>query len=177
MSIKVTISALALAVSLPAVAFAGQGDAQLAKIAGVSASDYSATELVQIDAARNNADTEYLDFLLAHGSQNPVSSLSAGAVMQANILGIVPGSLSVADMAVLDDAISATDEDKIAFQLAKIDTVASRSETDTNFSAGYLQVAKIAGVEPGRLSASDLNRLVAAQREGDSVLVRFLLNK
>ncbi|MGR3661835.1 MAG: hypothetical protein ACU0CA_11725 [Paracoccaceae bacterium] len=177
MSVKVTLSALALALSLPAIAFAGQGNDQLAKIAGVSAGHYSATELAQIDAARDNADSEYLDFLLAHGSQNPVSSLSAGAIMQANILGIVPGSLSVADMAVLDDAISDTDESKIAFQLAKIDTVVSRSETNSTFNAGHLQVAKIAGVEPGRLSTSDLNRLVAAQREGDSVLVRFLLNK
>jgi len=41
MSIKLTVSAIALAVSLPAMAFAGQGSDQLAKIAGVQSGEHT----------------------------------------------------------------------------------------------------------------------------------------
>jgi hypothetical protein len=46
----------------------------------------------------------------------------------------------------------------------------------SDFSAGHVQIAKQAGVEPGRLSTGDLNRLIIAQRNGDVVLVKFLLD-
>lgn len=177
MSIKVTLTALALAVSIPALATAGQGNDQLAKITGVASGEYTSAELVLIDAARDDRDTVYLDFLLAHGARDTVTNTSAGAIMQANILGIAPGSLSVADMAVLDDAIQSNDEVKIAFQLAKASPDVSRSGISTAPTAGQIQLAKQAGVEPGQLSNGDLNRLVDAQREGDVVLVKFLLNK
>lgn len=176
MSIKLTASALALAVSIPAIAFAGQGSDQLAKIAGVPSGEYTTAELVLIDAARDNTDDEYLNFLLAHGSQNEVTNTSAGAEMQARLLGIAPGSLSVADMQILDDAIQANDEDRIAAQLAKIDPSVSRAAIGSTHSAGHIQLAAQAGVSPDLLSTGDLNRLIQAQRDGDVVLVKFLLN-
>ena len=97
--------------------------------------------------------------------------------MQARILGIEPGSLSVADMIILDDAIQANDEHKIAVQLAKINPPVSRSSIGSTQSAGHIQLAALAGVSPDLLSTGDLNRLIDAQRDGDVVLVKFLLNK
>ncbi len=176
MSIKLTVSAIALAASLPTLALAGQGSDQLAKIAGVPSGEYTNAELLLIDAARDNTDEEYLNFLLAHGSSNDVTNTSAGAVMQARILGIAPGSLSVADMQILDDAIQANDEHKIAVQLAKIDPSVSRSSIGSTQTAGHIQLAAQAGVSPDLLSTGDLNRLIDAQRNGDVVLVKYLLN-
>jgi hypothetical protein len=177
MSIKVTLAAFALAVSIPALASAAQGNDQLAKIAGVSLGEYSTAELVLIDAARHNTNAEYLNFLLAHGSNNEVSTTSAGAVMLAKNLGVAPGFMSVADLIILDDAIRDGDETRIAFQLAKTNPDVSRSGINATPSAGHIQIAKLAGVEPGRLSTGDLNRLIDAQRSGDVVLVKYLLNK
>lgn len=176
MSIKLTVATLALAVSLPALATAGPGSDQLAKIAGVPTGQYTDTELVQIDAARKSQDTEYLSFVLNHGAGNEVSSTSTGAIMQSNLLGVAPGSLSVADLTILDDAISQNDETRVAFQLAKVSPSVGRSETADPVNAGHLQIAKQAGVNPNLLSTGDLNRLIIAQREGDNELVRFLLN-
>jgi hypothetical protein len=125
MFIKATLSALALAVSIPALASAGQGSDMLAKIAGVPSGEYTDAELILIDAARDGQDDEYLNFLLTNGSN---------------------------------------------------DNVVSRNATNSTFSAGHVQLAQQAGVEPGRLSTGDLNRLIIAQRNGDVVLVKFLLD-
>ncbi len=174
MTIKTTLAALALSVAAPTFAFAGAGHDQLAEIAGVSSSEYSVAEITLLIDAQHAEDDEAIAFFLNHDNRNTPSATSAGATQYAKYLGVAPGSLSLAELSLLDEAITANAQERIDFYLDKANGVTSRADFDGGISAGHLQLAKIAGVNAADYSTAELSRLIEAQQANDVEEIRFL---
>lgn len=112
------------------------------------------------------------------------SLLSGAAIAQTNpgldqlslIEGVAPGTLSANQLSDLRDARRDNDHARVDFILSQA-SVASRG--DAGFAAGNAgvdQLAAIAGVEAGRFSANELNRLIDAQRANDDETVSYILS-
>lgn len=159
MFVKSTLSALALAVALPFAGAASAGNDQLAKIAGVEAGIYTTAELIQIDEARKNSNSERLDFFLSgenRVSRNASSTSASASVLQlAAIAGVSPEGYTIATLNELIEAQAGSDASKVAYIKARANgEISDLSETAT--SAGKEQLASILGMDASTASYGDL---------------------
>jgi hypothetical protein len=114
---------------------------------------------------------------LAAGAAS-AQSVNPGLEQLAALAGVNAAGYTQADLVNLIDAQRSNDQEKAAFITATASGVASRAETAgyVGLSQGDVQLAKLAGVEPGVYSASELNRLIAAKNANDPQTVAFILN-
>jgi len=117
------MSAAALALTA-GIAAANPGTQQLAASAGVSATDYTQAQLIQLLEAQRDNDTARVRFIMAQAGQDSMTRSDMGAGVVSN------------------DA----------------------------------QLAASAGVEPGRFTINELQRLILAQRENDTQSIDFILS-
>ncbi|MGJ8584093.1 MAG: hypothetical protein ACSHXD_08385 [Marinosulfonomonas sp.] len=175
---KNLIATTVIAATLAAPAFAGSGKDQLAALAGVSAENYSISELVRLDAAQKDGDATTSSFIKAKANGNVIStqnSVSAGQAQLAASVGVEPGSLTQAEMIRLDQALREGDATKANYIIdqANGDSISSQS----GISAGDAQLAALVGVEPGSLTRAQMIRLDQAQKEGDASTANFILSQ
>lgn len=175
---KNLIATTAIVASLAAPAFAGSGKDQLAALAGVTADNYSVSELVRLDAAEKSGDATTSNYIKAAANGNVISSqssISAGQAQLAASVGVEPGALTQAQLIQLDQALRDGDATKANYIIdqAHADTVSSQSTTAT----GDAQLAALVGVEPGSLTRAQMIRLDQAQKEGDASTANFILSQ
>ena len=102
--------------------------------------------------------------------------IPAGEIQQARLLGVEPGVYTAAQLVRLDQAVSENDAETVRFILASPGGETVSSQGAASVAAGEAQFARILGVEPGALSASDLVRLETAYSENDAETARAILN-
>ena len=167
-----SISALTLAAALSVGAASAQsinpGVAQIAALIGVSANDYSLSQLIEIQDAIDAGDQEKADFLLANKRGASLSSsgvsVSAGAEHLAKLVGVAPGSYSIGDLALLADIKDGNSDVDAGFVLSRADRGASDLSVN---SAGKLQLAASLGVNANDYTLSQLVAMDAVKHQAD----------
>ena len=94
-------SALLIALSAPAFA---DGKAQLAGPLGVNPADYTPAQLIRLETAVRENDTQEIAFVKAQAEGKIVSTqgtISPGLAMQAAILGVDPAKYTASQLAVM----------------------------------------------------------------------------
>lgn len=164
-----SISALTLAAALSAGIVSAQsinpGAAQIAAQIGVSANDYSLSQLIAIQNAIEAGDQDQADYLLSQKLGASLSSsgnaVSAGAAQLATQLGVTPGSYSVGELALLADIDAGNSDIDPAYVLSRAD----RTSADVSVTnAGKLQLAASLGVNANDYT---LSQLVAMDAEAN----------
>jgi hypothetical protein len=77
------------------------GSEQLARLAGVSAGEYTPAELTAILRAREDGDSAALAFYLSHGNRNDLGStvqVTAGRAQMATLAGLDASTASLAEL-------------------------------------------------------------------------------
>ena len=91
-------------------------------------------------------------------------SVNPGKQQLANELRVEATDFTIAQLIQLEGAVRENDDEKIRYILSKAGGVTARADfSDGVVSAGDVQLARIAGVEPGRYSTEELTRLLGAQ--------------
>ena len=98
--------------------------------------------------------------------------LNAGDVQLALSAGVQPGQYSRAELISILEARQDGETTKLNYYLSG----ANRDTTTDLNSAGLAQLAASAGVEAGRFTANELQILVEAREEGDTVAANFILS-
>ena len=98
--------------------------------------------------------------------------LNAGDVQLALSAGVQPGQYSRAELISILEARQDGETTKLNYYLSG----ANRDTTADLNSAGLAQLAASAGVEAGRFTANELQILVEAREEGDTVAANFILS-
>ena len=101
-------------------------------------------------------------------------TVNPGVAQLAASVGVSATSFTPAQLIRLEQAQRENDQHAIDFILSQANGSVSRSDKGASLSAGDVQLSRIAGVEPGLYSTSELVRLIDAQRDNDSELVRFI---
>lgn len=163
-----TLSALALSTALSAgVASANSGVDQLAAIAGVQASDFTATQLVQLTDAQRDNDQQRIDFILSQARTNAMtrSDMGGAAASQdaqlAADAGVAPGLYTNAELQMLIDAKRNNNSNRVQYILSG-DNRAEAAPT-SSVSPGKAQLAAFLGLNPADYSLTELTRLYSEQ--------------
>lgn len=101
-------------------------------------------------------------------------TVNPGVAQLAATVGVSPTAFTPAQLIRLEQAQRDNDRQTIDFILSQANGSVSRSDKGASLSAGDVQLSRLAGVEPGLYSTSELVRLIDAQRDNDSDLVRFI---
>lgn len=161
MFVKSTLSALALAVTIPFAGAAFAGNDQLAKIAGVEPGIYTTAELIQIDEARKTYDDERLAYFLNgenRVSRNSATGSTSDAVRQlASIAGVSTAGYTAGTLHELIEAQRDFDDEKVAFIKARAAGEIS-DLSPTAVSAGKQQLADLVGKDASAYSIAELNQ-------------------
>jgi hypothetical protein len=103
-------------------------------------------------------------------------SVNPGVAQLAASVGVSATAFTPAQMIRLEQAQRENDQQTIDFILSQANGAVSRSDKGASVSAGDVQLARIAGVEPGLYSTAELSRLIDAQRNDRSDEVNFILS-
>ena len=101
-------------------------------------------------------------------------TVNPGVAQLAASVGVSASAFTPTQLIRLEQAQRDNDQQTIDFILSQANGSVSRSDKGATLSAGDVQLSRIAGVEPGLYSTSELVRLIDAQRDNDSELVRFI---
>lgn len=105
-------------------------------------------------------------------ASSPVAGVSAGDAQLALNAGVEPGLYSRAELIQIIDA--RRDNDKTAAQYFL--SGANRASATGNDTAGAVQLALTAGVEPGTYTVPELIQIIDAKRENDTERLNFILS-
>lgn len=105
-------------------------------------------------------------------ASSPVPGVSAGDAQLALTAGVEPGRYSRAELIRILDAKRENDAGAVQYYLSG----ANRTSAAGNDSAGAVQLALTAGVEPGAYSVPELIQIIDAKRENDTELLNFILS-
>ena len=94
-------------------------------------------------------------------------AISPGMVQMSNQLGVVPGTLTLAELSQLANAKRENDAEAIRFITSGASGLSKSTMNAAGSSAGADQLAAIAGVAPGQYTPNELIRLHQAQIDGD----------
>jgi hypothetical protein len=95
--------------------------------------------------------------------------VSAGDVQLALSAGVEPGRYSRVELINIIEAREEGETTRLNYYL-------SGANRASGATIGNDQLAAAAGVEPGRFTTNELNRLITAQDEGDRAEVQFILS-
>lgn len=159
------ISAAALALST-GFALANSGTAQLAAQAGVSANDFTQSQLIQLLDAQRDNDDERVAFILSQAGDNTVSRSNMGDAavstdaQLAAAAGVEPGVYTTNELQRLIEAKRNNENEEAAFILS------GQNRADSNASGvvtpGQAQIAAILGVDASEYTLAELTQLYAA---------------
>lgn len=99
-------------------------------------------------------------------------SLNAGDVQLALSAGVEPGRYSRAELINITEARQNGDTARLDYFLSGTNRT---SGSDLN-APGLAQLAALAGVEAGKYTAAELQRLIEARADGDTTEERFILS-
>lgn len=105
-------------------------------------------------------------------ASSAVPGLNAGDVQLARVAGVEPGRYSRAELLQIIDATRQNEPLTAQYFLSG----ANRASGASNDSAGAVQLARTAGVEPGRFTVAELINLIEAKRDNDTVTVNYILS-
>lgn len=105
-------------------------------------------------------------------ASGPQGAINPGDVQLARSAGVEPGQFTRAELIQIIEARRANDPERLNFYLSG----SNRGSADITSSPGLDQLARIAGVEPGRFTAAELQQLINARADGDTEVVRFILS-
>ena len=104
-------------------------------------------------------------------------SVNPGKQQLADELGVEVTDFTTAQLITLEGAVRENDDEMIRFILSKAGGVTARADfSDGVVTAGDVQLARIAGVEPGRYTTEELVRLKAAQDNNEDETIAFILS-
>lgn len=106
----------------------------------------------------------------------PAFAQSAGEAQLARSVGVEPGTYSVSQLIRLDEAQRENDAERIRYIKANPQGFVVSSQGSDVVTDGEAQFARALGVEPGRLSVNELQRLDQAVRESEDVTARHILS-
>jgi hypothetical protein len=107
--------ALALAAGAASAAEANPGLQQIANQLGLESGAYSATELHQLLAAREDGDQSAYAWLLAHGDTRTDAGVSAGKAQLAAQVNLNPAEFTTAELIQIDEAKRRSDLQGVTF--------------------------------------------------------------
>lgn len=105
-------------------------------------------------------------------ASSPVPGVSAGDAQLALTAGVEPGRYSRAELIQIIEAKRENDAGAVQYFLSG----ANRASAVGNDSAGAVQLALTAGVEPGVYSVPELIQIIEAKRENDAERLNFILS-
>lgn len=105
-------------------------------------------------------------------ASSPVPGVTAGDAQLALTAGVEPGRYSRAELIRIIEAKRDNDNTAVQYYLSG----ANRGSAPANDSAGAVQLALTAGVEPGVYSVAELIQIIEAKRENDTELLNFILS-
>lgn len=158
---KSILAAALIAASVPA--FANPGAEQLALQPGVEPGVSSPPQLALLDQAMRDDDQQAVDFILnggnivTRGSGSVAVSTSSGATQLAMQVGVEPGTMSVNELASLQDAVREQDSTTVEFILSG----QNRAVTDDPGAVKPVKahLAASLGVDPAASTTAELARL------------------
>lgn len=103
-------------------------------------------------------------------------TVNPGVAQLAASVGVSATSFTPAQLIRLEQAQRENDQHAIDFILSQANGSVSRSDKGASLSAGDVQLSRIAGVEPGLYTTSELVRLIDAQRDNNTEVVDFILS-
>ena len=103
-------------------------------------------------------------------------AISPGMVQMSNQLGVVPGTLTLAELSQLANAKRENDAEAIRFITSGAAGLSKSTMNAAGSSAGADQLAAIAGVAPGQYTPNELIRLHQAQIDGDRETAKHILS-
>lgn len=161
-----TLATLALATAFGAgIAAANPGLNQIAGTLGVSANDFTAAQLIQLQDAQRDNDDQRIKFILSQAGQGNVSISAKGntAVSQdihlAGLAGVAPGQYTVNELQRLIEARRTNDDTLVNFILSGENRKAT-NPTGTA-SVGKAQLAAALGVQASDYSLNELVKIQA----------------
>lgn len=106
-----------------------------------------------------------------------LAAANSGTAQLAAQAGVSANDYTQAQLIQLLQAQQDNDDTRIRFIMAQAgqDTM-SRSDMGAGAVSNDAQLAAAAGVEPGRFTASELQRLITAKRNNDTQLTNFILS-
>lgn len=105
-------------------------------------------------------------------ASSPVAGVNAGDAQLALTAGVEPGRYSRAELIRIIDAKRDNDQTAVQYYLSG----ANRASSAGNDSAGAVQLALSAGVEPGVYTVAELIQIIDAKRENDEERLNFILS-
>ncbi len=101
-------------------------------------------------------------------------TVNPGVAQLAASVGVSATAFTPSQLIQLEQAQRENDALAIDFILGQANGSVTRSDKGVSLSAGDEQLSRIAGVEPGLYSTSELIRLIDAQRDNDGEQVKFI---
>lgn len=155
-TLMISAAALALTAGLAA---ANPGTDQLAAQAGVSANDYTQTQLIQLLDAQRNNDDERANFILSQAGQNTTAEGLSTDAQLAAAAGVEPGRFTINELQLLIEAKRDNDTRMTNFILS------GQNRADGNVPSvvtpGQAQLAALLGVNASDYSLAELTKLYA----------------
>lgn len=111
-------AALALTASFASADTNSVGLQQIANYLGVDAGAYSATELHELLAARNDGDQSTYAYLLDQENRSTSEALTPGKAQIAAQVGLDPSQYSTAELAMVQDALRDGDQQAANFVIS-----------------------------------------------------------
>lgn len=103
-------------------------------------------------------------------ASSPVAGVNAGDAQLALTAGVEPGRYSRAELIRIIDAKRDNDQTAVQYYLSG----ANRASSAGNDSAGAVQLALSAGVEPGVYTVAELTQIIDTKRENDDERLNFI---
>lgn len=166
MSLKTVAFAALVSVAAAGSVFAAganPGKEQIAAKLGVDASQFTLSQLVQLEEAARDNDRQAFKFIQdqAAGKIHEASSTSPGNVQRALTLGVEPGRFTPAELTQLEVARKNGDSEVWRF----ITTGANRTAKGDSNNAGKAQLAASLGVNAADYSLNELVALHGASND------------
>lgn len=115
--------------------------------------------------------------LIVMSSASFAQSINPGVAQLAAQAGVNPGAYSQAQLVELRDAQRDNDAERVAFILSQGASTSNATLSSSSQPAqGVVQLAKLAGVEPGAYTQSELVRLRDAQINNHPEVVSYILS-
>ena len=157
------ISAAAVAFSA-GIAFANSGTNQLASQAGVSANDYTQTQLIDLLQAQRDNDTARIRFIMTQAGQNATSGgeVVSNDAQLAAAAGVEPGLYTANELQRLISAKQNKNTKLKSFILSGENRVGGNEASLV--TPGQEQIAALLGVDPSQYTLNELTMLYAQWR-------------
>ena len=165
MSVKLTLSALVLALGSSAAFAAGSvsNDAQLAARAGVEVGAYSVSELNALIQARKDGDANAESFVLNRGLRAEVKPGTAAAAQLEAALNVEPGRYTYPELLAIAVSRSRNDAPGVALTISGLNRTASNDASVV--TPAEAQLAAQLGVDPAAYTLAELTALNAAAHD------------